>query len=199
VEGYPSGSFLPDQPVSLLESIVLLLKTCGDNPVSKQNTGTTASQTSSASTLQVPWGQPYVDLAVTKKIIPEDLLDAFSPNAPATRGQIAVMLACLLQLPVSGSSTTGGAASGSITDLSAAPPAYIPYITAIHDSGLMQGYGDGSFAPQKNITRAEMAALLARMIDLNWAGLPAGRRAEGWLKSSSSGKGAQNIELVSLQ
>ena len=37
------------------------------------------------------------------------------------------------------------------------------------------------------------------MIDLNWAVLPAGRRAEGWLESSSSGKGAQSIELVSLQ
>jgi hypothetical protein len=109
------------------------------------------------------------------------------------------MLARLLQLPVSGSSATGDSASGSISDLGAAPSAYIPYITAIYGAGLMQGYSDGSFAPQKSITRAEMAALLARMIDLNWAGLPAGRRAEGWLRSSSSGKGAQNIELVSLQ
>jgi hypothetical protein len=199
IEGYPSGQFMPDRQVSLLESIVLLLKTCGYNPGSRLNTGATTSQASSAGTLQVPWGQPYVDLAVTKKIIPEDLLGAFSPDAPATRGQIAVMLARLLQLPVSGSSATGGSVSDSISDLSAAPAAYIPYITAIHDAGLMQGYSDGSFAPQKSITRAEMAALLARMIDLNWGGLPAGRRAEGWFRSSSSGKGAQNIELVSLQ
>jgi hypothetical protein len=63
----------------------------------------------------------------------------------------------------------------------------------------MKGYGDGSFVPQDSITRADMAALLARMIDLNWAGLPAGRRVEGWLRSSSSGTGAQNLELVSLQ
>ncbi len=198
-EGYPSGQFMPDRQVSLLESIVLLLKTCGYNPNARQNNETTTSQASSAGTLQVPWGQPYVDLAVAKKIIPEDLLDTFSPDAPVTRGQIAVMLARLLQLPVSGSEAPGGSASGSISDLSAAPAAYIPYITAIYDAGLMQGYSDGSFAPQKGITRAEMAALLARMIDLNWAGLPAGRRAEGWLRSSSTGKGAQSIELVSLQ
>ena len=91
-----------------------------------------------------------------------------------TRAQIAVMLARLLQLPVSGSSAPGGSAPDSFSDLSTAPAADIPYITAIYDAGLMQGYSDGSFAPQKSITRAEMAALLARMIDLNWAGLPAG-------------------------
>jgi hypothetical protein len=199
IEGYPSGQFMPDRQVTLLESIVLLLKTCGYNPSSGQYNGTTTSQTSSAGTPPVPWGQPYVDLAVAKNIIPEDLLGAFNPDAPATRAQVAVMLAHLLQLPVSGSSATGSSASGSISDLDAAPGAYIPYITAVYGAGLMQGYSDGSFAPQKSITRAEMAALLARMIDLNWAGLPTGRRVEGWLRSSSSGKGAQAIELVSLQ
>jgi hypothetical protein len=196
ITGYPDGSFLPDRQVSLLESIVLLLKTCGYNPAARQ-TATTTGRASGA--LQVPWGQPYVDLAVTKNIIPEDLLAKFSPDAPATRGEIAVMLARLLDLPVSGSSAAGGSNSVSISDLNAAPAAYVPYIKAILDAGLMQGIGDGSFAPQKSITRAEMAALLARMIDLDWAGLPAGRRAEGRLSSSSSGKGAQNIELVSLQ
>ena len=199
IEGYPSGQFMPDQQVTLLESIVLLLKTCGYNPNPGQNNRTTTSQVSSAGTPQVPWGQPYVDLAVAKKIIPEDLLSAFNPDAPATRAQIAAMLARLLQLPVSGSSATAGSPSDSISDLGTAPSAYIPYITAIYGAGLMQGYSDGSFAPQKSITRAEMAALLARMIDLNWAVLPAGKRAEGWLRSTSSGKGAQNIELVSLQ
>jgi hypothetical protein len=199
ITGYPDGTFLPDRQVSLLESIVLLLKTCGDNPVLKQKAGAAASQTSSAGTLQVPWGQPYVDLAVAKNIIPEDLLDAFNPDAPATRAQVAVMLARLLQLPLSGSSAAGGSASDSFTDLGAAPNAYIPYITAISGAGLMQGYGDGSFGPQKNITRAEMASLLARMIDLNVAVLPANRRAEGWLSSSSTGKSTQAIELVSLR
>ncbi len=200
ISGYPSGQFMPDQPVSLLESIVLLLKACGYNPSSGQNTGQAASPASGVP--QVPWGQPYVNAAVAKNIIPDDVLGAFNPDAPATRAEIAVMLGRLLQLPVSESSAPGSSVSDSFSDLSTAPAADIPYITAIHAAGLMQGYSDGSFGPQKSITRAEMAALLARMIDLDWAGLPAGRRAVGWLRALSSGKGAQstqNIELVSLQ
>jgi hypothetical protein len=200
IEGYPSGQFMPDQQVTLLESVVLLLKTCGYHPTFGQSYGTATGPASNTGTPSVPWGQPYVDLAVARNIIPQDLLRSFNPDAPATRSQVAVMLARLLQLPIPGSSATGvPAADYSITDLDTAPSAYIPYITAIYGAGLMQGYSDGSFAPQKSITRAEMAALLARMIDLNWAGLPAGSRAEGWLRSSSSGKGAQTTELVSLQ
>ena len=85
IEGYPSGQFIPDRQVTLLESIVLLLKTCGYSPNAVQDNGTTTNPASSADTLQVPWGQPYVDLAVAKKIIPDDLLGAFNPDAPATR------------------------------------------------------------------------------------------------------------------
>ena len=190
ISGYPSGQFMPDRPVSLLESIVLLLKACGFNPSSGQNNGKTASQVSGAP--QVPWGQPYVDTAFAKNIIPQDLLSTFNPDAPATRAEIAVMLGRLLQLPISETSAPGSSTSGSFSDLSTAPAADIPYITAIHDAGLMQGYSDGSFGPQKSITRAEMAALIARMIDLNWAELPNGRRAEGWLRTSSSGNSVQS-------
>ncbi|MGD0153238.1 MAG: S-layer homology domain-containing protein [Thermacetogeniaceae bacterium] len=193
IKGYPSGQFMPDRPVSLLESVVLLSKTCGSAPGSRQNAGTAASPAHSA--IQVPWGQPYIDSAVANDIIPEDLSSTFDPDAPATRGQVAVMLCRLLQLPVSGLSATNSA----LTDLSAAPPAYVPYIAAIYEAGLIKGYSDGSFGPQKSITRGEMAAIIARLIDLSWAELPANRRAEGWIRSSSSGKKAQVLELVSLQ
>ncbi len=193
ITGYPSGQFMPDRPVSLLESVVLLSKACGPVQDSRQKTSTATSPAHSA--LQVPWGQSYIDSAVANAIIPQDLLSAFDPDAPATRGQVAVMLCRLLQLPVSGPS----AANSALTDLSAAPPDYIPYIAAISKAGLIEGYSDGSFAPQKSITRGEVAAIIARLIDLGWAQLPANRRAEGWIRSSSSGKKAQALELVSLQ
>lgn len=192
ITGYPSGQFMPDRQVSLLETIVLLLKVCGYTANSKQNVASAANR---PSILQVPWGQSYIDIALAKKIIPEDLLDAFVPTAPATRSQTAVILGQLLQLPVSRPSATGS----SISDMNAAPAAYIPYIAAVLDAGLMKGYGNGSFAPQKSITRGEMAALLAHLIDSDWAQLPANRRAEGWIRTSSSGNKAQSTELVSLQ
>ena len=192
IKGYPSGQFMPDRQVSLLETIVLLLKACGYNADSKPNTTSAANQ---PGMLRVPWGQPYVDTALAKKIIPEDLIGAFDPAAPATRSQTAAILGRLLMLPVSTTSATGN----SISDLGEAPATYIPYIAAVLDAGLMKGYGDGSFAPQKGITRGEMAALLAHMIDLDWAQLPANRRAGGWIRRSSSVNKAQSTELVSLQ
>jgi hypothetical protein len=197
IRGYPSGQFMPDRQVSLLESIVLLLRACGYDQDAKQGKSAAAPAPGSP---RVPWGQQYVDLAVAREIIPEDLFKAFDPDAPATRAQVAVMLGRLLQLPPSASSAAGG----SFPDLAAVPPGYLTYIAAVHQAGLMQGYNDGSFGPGKSITRGETAALIAHMIDLNWAVLPENRRAEGWIGTSSpasSGKSGSKsrTELVSLQ
>ena len=53
------------------------------------------------------------------------------------------------------------------TDLPETAPAY-PYAKYLSEQGILGGYADGSFAPERSITRAEMAALLTRA-----AGLPA--------------------------
>ena len=40
---------------------------------------------------------------------------------------------------------------------------YIPHISKAVESGIISGYGDGTFRPQEPITRAEVATMIYRV------------------------------------
>jgi hypothetical protein len=185
LKGTPSGESLPDKEVSLLESVVLFLKAGGydleDVPAGPQ----------------VPWGQQYIDTALSKEIIPEELLSEFDPLTPVKRRHVAFMLCNLLQLPLPDEVTV----TSTFSDLKGVEEE-LPCIEAVVRAGLMRGTGEGRFAPESHIKRGEMAVLLSQLIDKHWARLPEGRRLEGWLrpvsKAKSKSQSQQNLELVSL-
>lgn len=78
----------------------------------------------------------------------------FAPDIPVTRAELAVWLARALGLqPVHASAFTDVPVSSAET----------PYIQALHQAGLVRGYEDGTFRGDQPITRAETAALLARV------------------------------------
>lgn len=75
----------------------------------------------------------------------------FDPDSPVTRAEFAVWLARSLGLkPVHASV---------FTDVSASS-AEASYINALHQAGLIRGYGDGTFRGDQRISRAEAAVLL---------------------------------------
>jgi hypothetical protein len=77
--------------------------------------------------------------------------DRFCPDQAVTRGQMATMLQRGLKLP-------GGNAT--FRDVSNHP--HQAGISAITRAGITSGYTDGTFRPNRSITRAEMAAFLHR-------------------------------------
>ncbi|SFQ36793.1 choice-of-anchor I family protein [Salibacterium halotolerans] len=44
-----------------------------------------------------------------------------------------------------------------------------PYIKNLHDAGIVQGHTDGTFGPSEDVTRAQFAVMLSRMLDLDTA------------------------------
>ncbi len=195
VSGYPDGEFKPDEPVSHLESLVMLMKAdgynldkqgaAGLNPGGLSGQGSVAApQGSAPASNESSWGQAYVDQAIKLKLLPEDLAGSFNASTPASRAQVAGMLATMLLLPVSSQS------QGAFTDLQDAPASYIPYINAVNQAGLMHGYGDGSFAPAKSVTRAEMGALIFQMTEQGWAKINASSRQSGWISVAPNAGGA---------
>lgn len=92
--------------------------------------------------------------------------DAFSPEAPTTRGQIVAILHRLEGSPVPASEEpgfilVGGESADSFSDV--APGAY--YAAAVSwasTNGIVNGYGDGTFRPNNLITREQLAAFLYR-------------------------------------
>jgi hypothetical protein len=81
----------------------------------------------------------------------------FKSGRNMTRGEIAAVFARLLNLDVTKSQS-------SFKDLSGHWAA--GYIAAVSQKGLMQGYADGTFAPNKAITRAEFATIIARYFSI---------------------------------
>ena len=76
----------------------------------------------------------------------------FRPNAPITRAEFA-------KIAVSFSQANGSAVYSYFTDVKTTDW-FAPYVTTAKDSGLIEGYSDGSFKPENRITRAEACAIV---------------------------------------
>lgn len=82
----------------------------------------------------------------------------FGPTEQVTRAAAAVMIARALGLPTEKKQTI-------FKDVSAQSFAS-GAIQSANDAGIIQGYTDGSFGPDKIVTRGEMAIFLARAFDM---------------------------------
>ena len=81
----------------------------------------------------------------------------WKPNAFVTRAEFAADLARFAGIHTL--YPTDGAACFSDIDLTAADA---PYLAWAADSGVVAGYDDGTFRPEKTLTREQMAVMLAR-------------------------------------
>lgn len=98
------------------------------------------------------------------KLIDRDIIagyedGTFKPNRPVTREEAATMIGRALQFEdVEPKKTI-------FTDVD--PQSYASgYIQAAVEQKIISGYGDGTFRPEKNITRLEMAYLLSKAFQL---------------------------------
>lgn len=92
------------------------------------------------------WAQPYLDFALANGIVST----APALDAPVTRVTVAGILARARNI-------APDTASRPFTDTND------PYAAALQQAGLMEGYPDGSFGPDRTLTRAELSMLLWRM------------------------------------
>lgn len=80
---------------------------------------------------------------------------SFKPNNPITRAEFATMASQFDKL-------SGG--SLNFTDVNTSHWAY-SYIASAYNKGWISGYPDGSFKPEKSISREEVVSITNRMLD----------------------------------
>lgn len=151
VGGYPDGSFKPNKTVSKEEFLKMLL-------AAKPASSTTLPDSSPFSDVSTSrWSYGVIAKAVTSGILfVADEGGKFNPSSAITREQMAVYTAKALKLSVS--------ATKPFTDASSIT--YHPdLIAAAASSGIIGGYSDGSFKPKGNLTRAEAATVITRVLD----------------------------------
>ncbi|MFD0587994.1 glycosyl hydrolase family 8 [Paenibacillus sp. GCM10027627] len=109
--------------------------------------------------IQKHWAEKDIRRAVEKGIIKGYEDETFRPDKGMTRAEFAVILARVFNLRSNGTSFE-------FKDESKIGLWAKESIAAAVEAGIINGYSDGTFQPGRAITRAEMAAMIARAIGL---------------------------------
>ena len=99
------------------------------------------------------WYEPYVKFVAARDIM-NDFSGLFKPNDLITRGDLAYFLANMGE-----QITIVPTAQISLSDVPSTHPYYESIVWA-YSTGIINGYADGTFRPNQNVTRQELAAML---------------------------------------
>src|SRR5690606_16884159 len=115
----------------------------------------------------------------------------FAPNTAMTRGMLVTALGRLAGVD------TKAYAKNSFTDVKA-DSAYRPYIEWAYSKGIVQGIGNSQFAPDRAITRQDIAVIFASFAKGTGYKLPVTRTAATFADASSIGS-AYKAAVTAMQ
>lgn len=150
IGGYEDNTFRPDQTITRAEFVKLVNKT-----IDADQTATIAFSDVSDS----DWFAGEVALALGEGYVSGFEDGTFRPGQPVTRAQAAAFLAKALKL------TGDTDAVADMTDSAAIPDWAAGAIGAVVAKGYMGGYEDGTFGPNRPLTRAEAVSMLNRVMN----------------------------------
>lgn len=113
--------------------------------------------------LDVPdsyWATKAIEYASQLGIIEGDSNGEFKGSKHVTRAEFAAMIVRALSIDTTGEGGSFSDTNGHWADA---------LIRALHRAGIVQGTGNGAFNPDQEITRAEMSAILARVLTMSAA------------------------------
>ncbi len=148
VSGYPDFTFRPNNPVTKYEAIMMISKASGFDGTADQDLDLDES---------VPdWMRECMDYAVEEGILTEADADKFKGWEPAKRYEVAVWAARAMGLEEYDQT--------SFQDDDEIPYFARSYIGGMCRNRFMVGYPGNVFQPNKPVTRAEMAAIIYRIM-----------------------------------
>ena len=126
------------------------------------------------------WGKEAIDYVVGRGLLSGTSKTAFAPDTAMTRGMLVTALGRLAGVDVKAYTTN------SFTDVKA-DSAFRPYIEWAYKKGIVQGIGNQQFAPDRAITREEIAVIFANYAKATGYKLPVTREATAYADASSIG------------
>lgn len=148
ISGYPDGTFRPNNAISRAEFVTIANKAFGF----------TSSQGISFNDVKAGyWAYSEIQKGVAAGYVQGDASGTFRPGSAVSRQEAAVMLARLRGYE------DDEAASYGYTDRWAMANWAVGAIGAVSRNGVMSGYPDKTFRPQRDLTRAEAVAALQKV------------------------------------
>ena len=128
------------------------------------NTCTQSGYIQASSFSDVPtsnWAWAQIQACVKAGIVQGYSNGTYGPTGVVTRGQMAVFIS--RALAQGDSNVPAGPATAHFTDVPTDYWAY-KYVSYAYANSIVQGYSDGTYAPEGNVTRDQMAVFIARSI-----------------------------------
>ncbi|WP_342565268.1 pullulanase [Paenibacillus sp. FSL R7-0345] len=154
VTGVSASAFNPGAKVTRAEFTALLIRALGIEP---------AGQSTFSDVQADAWYAPYVAAAVSQGIVSGRSSGLFAPNAAISREEMAAMVIRALEVK-QGQKISQSAASAGFADAGSISPWAAVYVNTAAGLGLVQGREGNQFAPKANMTRAESAQVIYKLL-----------------------------------
>jgi len=151
IKGTGAGIFEPGRSVSRAELAALLVRLLDLEPAKP-------GQFTFKDVARSSWYYEAVETAVKNGIIKGYGDGTFRPDETVTREQLAVMLANII-------GTAAGTGAPEFEDAEEISPWAREGVAAASVTGLMRGVSEAAFAPKEPVSRAQAAAILARLAE----------------------------------
>ncbi|MBB6732542.1 S-layer homology domain-containing protein [Cohnella zeiphila] len=160
--GYEDGSFKPANSIKRIEAIVAAVRLLGLKDEAESDANMNAQlnfKDFDQIKKKYPWAVGYLKVALENDLFAEGDTSV-QPDKPADRLWATVLLVKALKLD--GEAKTKMDAQLTFKDEDKIPAGSVGYVAEALDKGLITGYSNNTFQPNKPVTRAELAALLDR-------------------------------------
>ncbi|MFD2442661.1 Ig-like domain-containing protein [Bacillus sp. CGMCC 1.16607] len=148
ITGFPDGTFRPSQQVTRAQAAIMIGRALGLNGTQRETGLKDVDSSSKAS--------GYIASAVERGIITGFPDQTYRPDAPVTRGQMAIFISRAFNLQLQ--------AEVSFPDVPEASKTSV-HIKRILADRITTGYPDGTFKPERVVIRSDFSAFMARAMD----------------------------------
>ena len=150
INGYADGTVKPDGNITREELATILYR------VSNNASAVVASGDKFNDVSADRWSANAIEFMASKKVVNGYEDGSFKPENNLTRGEFAAMIARFANL-------TDTAASRTFSDVDSSYWGF-KNIMALNKAGYINGYEDGTFRPEANVTRAEVMTVINKII-----------------------------------
>ena len=170
ITGFPDGTFKPAEPVTRLQAFILIARLLGVNDERNEQYVALAEEAyrSALFPYSISNKREVAYLLYKGVVSSEELIDYLTPakaNSPLKRYEAAVLLTKAMgkENEVKDKSV----AFLSFDDAGDIPHKARSYVECVQKKGIMGGMSEYEFGPNENVTRAQMAVMLYRVMQFN--------------------------------
>ena len=169
IKGYDDNTFRPSQPVTKIESIIMISNLFQESEINDIYAKNKAKYQATMTKSKIPsWAEKYIVFGVEKKLFPEKSIPFFmnetkgkSVQSLSFRQEFSMLLVNALSLNQEFAKTP----SVKYTDAKSIDVKALPYIEVLARKGSVSP--TGAFNPKKKLTRAEAAVMLSKSYSIS--------------------------------